>query len=272
MECPSGKAPYLQITIATSSPDEWEKQAQKFGALATSFDPEEGLFTLTLPAGDINQSLRDFLDQFPWADVVEVGLRSTLRPKGYRRTFAPGLTIVSPGPEVTPAPGEIIIKSNLSFGSGYHPTTELSLRLLAKALEKAHAPTVFDLGTGSGVLALAARHLGAAKVLAADIDFRACKEALKNISLNQAQKEILVVCGSLECAQPQAFDLLLANLTIGVITTLAPQFKDLLRPGGQAVLSGFTKAQIPEVMKALGGGEILGQEILEGWAGLWVSL
>ncbi len=271
MECPSGEAPYLQITIATKSPEDWQERARQLGALATSYDHEESLFTLTFPAGNIDNTLRRLLDRFPRADVVEVGLRSTLRPRGYRRTFAPGLTIVSPGPEVVPKPGEIVLKSNLSFGSGYHPTTELSLRLLTQALKKGPVQRVFDLGTGSGVLALAARALGASTILAADIDFRACKEALKNVSLNQAQGEIWVVCGSLESARVQTFDLLLANLTIGVITALAPQFKDLLRPNGQAVLSGFTKAQVPEVMEALGAGKLLRTETLEGWAGLWVQ-
>jgi ribosomal protein L11 methylase PrmA len=79
-----------------------------------------------------------------------------------------------------------------------------------------------------------------------------------------------VICGSLEAVRPQVFDLLLANLTIGVITGLAPAFPEIVRPGGLAVLSGFTTGQVGEVLRALGRGEVLQELSLEGWAGLLV--
>ncbi len=268
---PHRETPYLQITLRTDNPHLWATRAQKMEALAFFYDQEEGLFTFTLPARDINNVLRHLLDAYPEADIVEVGLRPELTPQGHRRAIPGGLTIVPPQPGETPREGEIFLKSNFSFGSGYHPTTEISLKLLSFVFDKTKIQRVFDLGTGSGILALAAHALGAEKILAVDIDLRACREALKNTRLNRATKNILVACGSLECAPLKTFDLLMANLTIGVITTLARDFASLLRPQGLAILSGFTRAQMPQVLEALGRGTLLKELTLEGWAGILVQ-
>ncbi len=263
-------AKYLQVKVATKDQDLWAERARKLGALETFYDQAQGIFILTFKASNINETLRRILDTFPEADILEAGLSPNLRPGGYRKVYTENLIIVSPGPGVEPRPEEVIIRSNLSFGSGYHPTTELSIKLLPEAFALTPIKTVFDLGTGSGILALCAVRLGAKRVLAADIDYRACKEASHNISLNQAGNKILIVCGSCDVARPKGFDLLLANLTIGVITGLAPSFPGLLREGGLAILSGFTTGQVPEVLAALGQGKIIKEMDLEGWAGLLV--
>ncbi len=263
-------AKYLQVKIATEDQDLWTKRARKLGALETFYDQAQGIFILTFEASEINETLRRILDTFPEADILEAGLSPDPRPSGYRKVYTKDLIIVSPGAGVEPKLGEVIIRSNLSFGSGYHPTTELSIKLLPEAFALAPITSVFDLGTGSGILALCAARLGAQKILAVDIDYRACKEALYNVSVNQAEYQILVVCGSCEAGRPKSFDLLLANLTIGVITSLAPSFPGLLKKGGLAILSGFPTGQIPEVLAALGQGEVIKEVNLEGWAGLLV--
>lgn len=272
MEFRPGKTLYLQVKIATDNPALWGERARVLRPLATAYDEETGLFTLTFPACDVNATLRKLLDLYPEADVLEAGLRETPEPQGYRRVFPGGLSVISPGSGVKPGPEDIVLKSDLSFGSGHHPTTEISIRLLAEAFAQREIRRVFDLGTGSGILALCAWRLGAQTVVAADIDFRACLEACKNIRWNQAERKILMLCGSLEAVRPGSFDLLLANLTIGVITGLAPSFPEVVRPGGLAILSGFTIGQVGEVLRALGRGEILQELSLESWAGLLVRL
>ncbi len=264
-------AKYLQVKVATKDQGLWAKRARELGALETFYDQAQEIFILTFEASNINETLRRILDAFPEADILEAGLSSAPRPAGYRKVYTKDLIIVSPGPEVEPRPGEVIIRSNLSFGSGYHPTTELSIKLIPEAFALAPIKTVFDLGTGSGILALCAARLGAERILAADIDYRACKEALHNVSLNQARHQILVVCGSYDVARPKGFDLLLANLTIGVMTGLAPSFPDLVKEGGLAILSGFTSGQVPEVLAALGQGRVIKEMNLEGWAGLLIA-
>ena len=134
MEFCRGKASFLQVKIATREPALWEKRAQKLGTLATFYDEEAGLFLLTFPARNVNATLRKLLELYPEADILEVGLRAVSGPQWYRRIFPGGLSVVSPGPGVTPEPRDLVVRSNLSFGSGYHPTTELSIRLLPNGL------------------------------------------------------------------------------------------------------------------------------------------
>ena len=233
----------------------------------------EGLVMLVFRPGDINEILRAVLDYRPGVQVLETGLSPSPGPLfGYRRRYSERLRVVSPGQGVEPRPGEIVIKSNLSFGSGFHPTTELSILLLEEAFRLRKVSTVFDLGTGSGILALAAVHLGAEKVLAADIDARACVEAKENVCLNRKDGQILVVSGSLDCARPAIFDLLLANLTIGTILTLAPSLPQPLRPGGLLLLSGFVEAQQNDVLRAFPQAQLLYKQSLEGWQALLLSL
>ncbi len=263
---------YLRVKIATTDPNGWLERAKELGAEATFYDQERRIFVVLVRYADtdIDSFLRSLSDRFPDADILEVGLTSVRGITGYRREFSENLTIVSPGLDIEPRPGEIIIESDVSFGSGYHPSTELCIKLIPEAFRFASIKRVFDLGTGSGVLGLCAAHLGAQEVIAADIDFRACKEARGNILLNKCQDKILVVCGSYEMARPKSFDLLLANLTIGVITVLAPAFSGILKKEGLAILSGFTSGQVSEVLRSLGNGEILKELVLDDWAGLLI--
>jgi len=262
---------YLQVKIK-DQPEAWQAFTHP-SLVGRYFLEQEGLLVLVFEPEEINEILRSILDYKPQVQVLEAGLSPSPGPLvGYRRRYSSRLSIVSPGEGVRPEPGEIIIKSNLSFGSGFHPTTELSALMMEEAFKQREIREAFDLGTGSGVLACGAIVLGAEKVLAADIDFRACLEARKNVRLNQMSGQILVVCGSLECAPPRCFDLLLANLTIGTILTLAPQLAEPLKPGGLLVLSGFVEAQIEEILQALPRFRLVCKKGLEGWAALLLSL
>ena len=260
---------YLQVKLR-DDPAVWEGFTHP-RLLGRHHLEEEGLLVLVFEPDEVNEILRAVLDFRPQAEILEAGLSPSPGPLlGYRLKLSPSLTLVSPGKGIQVQPGEIVIRANLSFGSGFHPTTALCARLMERAFARKEMETVFDLGTGSGVLALGAVQLGAPRVLAADIDFRACGEAKRNIALNQREKEILVVQGSVECARPQSFDLLLANLTIVTILTLAPELSRPLRPGGMMILSGFVEAQTEEVLAALPG-RLLDQESFEGWTALLIS-
>ncbi len=260
---------FLHVKIA---PKAFEAKEFTHPSLINVFEEPEALVLVFEPQ-DINQILRDILDFAPHADILETGLYPSSGPvSGYRLRYAKDLIIVSPGGKVHPRKGEIVLKTNFSFGSGFHPTTKLSARLLAEAFKRKAPKRVFDLGTGSGVLALCAAKLGAQEILAVDIDPRAVKEARANVMANKYEDRILVVQGSLSCARRAFFDLILANLTIGTILTLGPEFLSLLRPKGSLILSGFMLAQVAEIKALFPGAEIEKVLVEEGWAALLFKL
>ncbi len=247
--------------------------AEKFShpRLINIFEQEKDLILVFEPE-DINALLRAVLDFAPQVEILETGLFPSPGPvSGYRLQYTENLVVVSPGGEISPREGEIILKTNFSFGSGFHPTTKLSVRLLAEVFERGRPESIFDLGTGSGVLALCAVRLGAFRILAADIDERAVKEARSNVLANRYEERILVVKGSLSCGRPGYFDLLLANLTIGTILTLGAGFPSLLRRGGHLILSGFMEAQLSEIRALYPGAELKKVLTEEGWAAALIS-
>jgi len=153
----------------------------------------------------------------------------------------------------TPRPDELVIKMDpgMAFGTGLHPTTQMCLQ----ALEGRVRPgmEVLDMGTGSGILAIAAALLGASSVLALDTDEVAVQSARRNCVLNGVSDSVLVRRGSLAELDPyQGWDLILANILAPVIVDLlAGGMAAHLRPGGLVVLSGIIEDQAPEVEDAL---------------------
>ena len=140
-----------------------------------------------------------------------------------------------------------------SFGAGDHPTTRLALQAIdeitaADALGS--AARVLDVGTGSGILAVAALLLGAASALGLDIDPSALWEAKKNARINGLQDRMRVVDTPLENLNP-AFELILANLRLPTLVRLAPQLSRLLADGGRLVVSGLRLSERETLLRAL---------------------
>ena len=110
--------------------------------------------------------------------------------------------------------------------------------------------TVLDVGTGSGILAIASRLLGAARVFACDIDPVAAQVARANIARN-AGSDVSTFCGSLDAVKSGSVRLLLGNLTAEVIMSLFPEFNRVLQRNGVAILSGILREQGEEVREFL---------------------
>jgi len=143
----------------------------------------------------------------------------------------------------TPCPDErlpIRIDPGQAFGTGTHETTQLTMELLERWVEPHHI--VLDVGTGSGILAIASRLLGARKVIACDIDPVAVQVARANVTRNQ-EGEIWAFCGSVDCIGNGRLQLLLGNLTADVIIELFPEFDRILSPKGIAIFSGILNEQ-----------------------------
>ncbi len=194
----------------------------------------------------------------------------------------------------------VVLDPGMAFGTGQHPTTRLCLELLEEALGKfgVHSsgfrvagskrsgrdvrsmnyklrtinrgPSVLDLGTGSGVLAIAAIRFGASAVLAVDTDGIACRAAAENVRRNGGGGRIVVARGSLEAAGRRAFDLILANLTAAALAGLAPRLARSLRSGGRLIVSGVLADQEAFVTAALGRCGVIRERARRrrGWVGL----
>ena len=142
----------------------------------------------------------------------------------------------------------IHIDPGQAFGTGTHETTQLTMEALERWVEPHHV--VLDLGTGSGILAIAARLLGAKEVWACDIDPVAVHVAYSNIERNSEQ-EIWTFCGSADAVATASVDLLLCNLNEDLIVELFPELNRLLRPHGFAIFSGILSEQREDVLDVL---------------------
>jgi ribosomal protein L11 methyltransferase len=151
------------------------------------------------------------------------------------------------------APGAVIlILPSMGFGTGHHASTRLCLRLLQEM--PLAGKSVIDVGTGSGVLAIAASVLGAAAVTGVDFDPDALTNARENLDLNSAAARVDFREHDLSSgagALSGAFDLVLANLTGGLLCRSGDALAALARPGASLVASGFQLNELEEVTAAL---------------------
>jgi ribosomal protein L11 methyltransferase len=146
--------------------------------------------------------------------------------------------------------GGLIIPYGIAFGSGEHHTTLMLLRALASHPDLAHAK-LLDLGTGSGVLALAARRLGARHITATDFDPDAIRTARQNEALNFPRGLVKWQVGDVKRLRgAQAWSLVLANLFSGILVEAAPRIARALVRGGELWLSGVLRDQQDEVAAA----------------------
>ncbi len=192
------------------------------------------------------QPVYQALDAEDWAEAwkahyqpLRIGRRLLIRPLWIEVALAPDDI-------------EIALDPGMAFGTGTHPTTQLCLEALEGLLEPGQA--VLDLGAGSGILAIAAAKLGAAKTVALDIDPLAVAATRANARENGVEDKIIAERGSLEnvLGSARRFDLLIVNILARVILELSERrLGDVLRPGGRAIFSGIIDAQIDEVEAGL---------------------
>ncbi len=144
-----------------------------------------------------------------------------------------------------PAAVNIMLDPGLAFGTGTHATTALCLEWLDG--EDLANQTVIDFGCGSGILAIAAAKLGAARVWAVDHDPQALLATRDNAEVNGVET-IISVCTAENLPAMHA-DVLLANILAAPLISLRPRFAQLLPPGGRIVLSGILAEQAEEVLE-----------------------
>lgn len=157
--------------------------------------------------------------------------------------------VVKPGWESYEAKeGELVIRMDpgMAFGTGSHETTQLCLELI----EKVKPDELLDIGTGSGVLAIAAAKMGAKNITAVDIDPDAVRTAKENVRLNDLEGAITVKEGDLIKGIDQKFSCVAANILADVIIFLLPALPACLKENGLAILSGILDTRLSEVLEA----------------------
>ncbi len=143
----------------------------------------------------------------------------------------------------------IQIDPKMSFGTGHHETTRLTLRLLQEHLQP--RSSVLDFGSGTGILAIAAAKLGAQSVLAVDNDEWATSNAKENVRKNRLVKRVRILKGNAKRIPNKAFDLIVANIDLLTILQSLRTLLKHLRPQGVLILSGLLLADLPALFPKL---------------------
>ena len=166
-----------------------------------------------------------------------------------------GRLIVAPPWDVPSHPDEaartIVIRPSMGFGTGHHETTRLCLRLLQQV--PLAGRRVLDLGTGSGVLAIAAARLGGGQVEAVDVDDDALAAARENLALNGVEDRVRLRAADLRSASIAPADVVIANLTGTLLARQAAGIAALVLPGGSFIASGLLTGETSMVLEAYAG-------------------
>ena len=183
------------------------------------------------------------------------------------------LLIVPTWEEAVQLPDDLLLRIDpgMAFGTGGHETTRLCLELLENLMNSIGAtqPSLLDLGTGSGILAMAASLLGAGRILALDIDPDAIEVARENLALNGLAEK--VVCGTTPIESIlESFDIILANILAEELVRLAPVLATHLNPGGALILSGILSEKEGLVRKGFAMQPL--QFLETSFAGEWAAM
>ncbi len=221
------------------------------------------------PIGDLRVSV---VHEADWANawkahfpVLRVGTRIVIRPTWRRHRRAPGDVVLALDP-------------GMAFGTGLHPTTRLCLAALESLADRGLITTggedggparVLDVGSGSGILSIAAGLLGARSVLALDVDPIAVEASAANARRNRLTRVVTAREGSAPSGAGP-FDIVLANLIASLLIRLADGLLADVRPGGTLLASGIFENREGDVVEAF---EARGLVIVNRWAeGDWLAL
>ncbi len=188
---------------------------------------------------DIDGEVREVADE-DWGERWKAGLAPfTVGRVHIRPTWTEGA--------VPAGAVEVVLDPGMAFGTGTHPTTSLCLAALQTLLAAAPGAEVLDVGTGSGLLAIAAAKLGARRVVGTDIDPVALRVAEENAERNGVELELLLAPpGEVE----GHFGIAVANILANTLLELAPELAARVAPGGALLLSGLLAGQEDEVRGA----------------------
>jgi ribosomal protein L11 methyltransferase len=207
----------------------------------------------------------------PGADIAAVPVPEVDWVARFREGFQPfrigRFDIVPAWIAAAASPGVLIVDPGRAFGTGTHETTKLCLGALEALAARRPLGRTLDLGAGTALLAIAATRLGAAPVVASDLDPEATAASRHHAALNGARLSVVRADGA-SGFRAGAFDLVLANLMALLLVDRAAEIRDLVAPGGALVLSGLLLDDVPPVRTAFAACGIPREERLGEWAAL----
>jgi ribosomal protein L11 methyltransferase len=172
-----------------------------------------------------------------------------LRRQNWNETWERSIRIIEPVPGVIIKPswrrlrkrdkGKVVLRIDpkMSFGTGYHETTRLCLRMLREYVQP--GMSVLDFGSGTGILAIASIKFGARRAVAVDNDDWTIPNIRENVKHNRVTPHVRIIRGGVETVPRSRFDLVVANIDMRTIKTVHAQLVRRLSPGGLLILSGL---------------------------------
>jgi ribosomal protein L11 methyltransferase len=283
---------YWELTVAVS-PDTSEGLTNfvwELGALGVVEQDDaagsaqlRAFFPESADRGAIVDNVDRYLGALEWLGFVRLGGAAVAAvadadwAEAWRAHFAPlpigGRLLVVPPWETPPAAnGRLVLtlEPGRAFGTGQHATTAGCLELLEAIVERDTPPRALDLGTGSGILAIAAARLGVSEVLAIDSDPDAVASAAANVERNGLGGRVRCACADAATLDTEPAPLVLANLLAAVHHALAPRYRRLVAAGGTLVAGGCLDAEADDVTAALAahGLHRRAARSIEGWTTL----
>ena len=185
------------------------------------------------------------------AVIPEVDWVARVR-EGFRPFAAGPFRIVPAWETAAPARGGehvIVVEPGLAFGTGTHESTRLCLAALAERARAGPLGSVLDVGTGSGILSVAAARLGAQRVIAIELDEEALPVVRRHAELNRVPIRLVRGDGA-RAVRVAAFDVVLANISAPLLVERAEELAGTTRGHGALILSGFLVEDLPSVRAA----------------------
>ena len=244
----------------------------------THFETESGWVKAFADENDINpddyleieENVSDYIDSWSWS-IVERENWNELWEKNFFNPLLVGQFFVR-APFHEPAPEgrrAITIEPRMSFGTGHHGTTRLMLTALQDLGDALKDAKVLDMGSGTGILAIAAEMLGAAEVLGVEIDDWVVDNANDNLKINQTTQTQMVHghVKALESVSNGYYDVVLANIHREVLLADMSEYQRVLKLNGNLLLSGLREEDVPMILEKSQSINLVLQQtqIIDGW-------
>ena len=204
----------------------------------------------------------DIVYTIDFYDFEEEDYQNSWKKYFYTQKISERFVVKPTWREYEPQEDELVIEIDpgRAFGTGTHPTTSLCIKLMEENIKEEN--TVIDVGTGSGILMVAAEKLGAGKIVGTDIDPMAVEVAEENLLLNKVDMEkAKAYAGDLvTVVQDEKFDVVVANILADVLLILLKDISRVVKKDGLVIFSGIIEDKLEEMKRAV---EEVGLEILE---------
>lgn len=240
---------YYELLFTTITTEDYQQDLLINALGEIGFDTFEEVdlgFKAYIPADDFNEELvRETL--LPYRDLFTFSYEVMLIPqKNWNEVWESNFEPISIGDQVfvratfhQPRPEfkyEIVIDPKMAFGTGHHQTTAMMLQLMLQ--NDFAGKEVLDMGCGTGILAIMAAKLDAARVVAIDYDPVCYDSTIENAQLNHIDN-ITALCGSKEAIPDELYDVILANINRNILIDQMSRYAEVLKPDGEIYFSGF---------------------------------